>query len=88
VIAFDTVTNSWQMPPQQMNQPRHSHSSCALGDRVYVFGGSDGHAKLDSVESFDVKQNEWSLFSVEGFTSRIFPVVCPISPTEIVIMGG
>ena len=35
---FNLETNRWEAIPK-LNKTRYRHSSCAIGDRVYVFGG-------------------------------------------------
>ena len=35
---------------QRLNESRFRHSSCVMGNQVYVFCGSDGHHELTSIE--------------------------------------
>lgn len=33
---------------------------CLLGDRLYAVGGYDGQSYLNTVESYDAQNNEWT----------------------------
>lgn len=33
---------------------------CLLGDRLYAVGGHDGQSYLNTVESYDAQNNEWT----------------------------
>lgn len=42
-----------------MNFARRALAAVALPDGIYAIGGYDGKQYLDSVEKFDLQQNEW-----------------------------
>lgn len=46
-----------------MNSKRCYVGSTTLGGKVYAVGGYDGTVLLDTVESFDVRREEWTLLS-------------------------
>ncbi|XP_060807286.1 influenza virus NS1A-binding protein homolog B isoform X2 [Amyelois transitella] len=48
-VAYDPTTNTWTELPN-MRSARARFPAARLGDEVYVIGGSDGHAELDSVD--------------------------------------
>ena len=56
VEEYDIKKDAW-VRVASLNECRHSHSSCTLGDKLYTFGGSDGVNQTfsDSIESLDVK---------------------------------
>lgn len=54
---YSSERDAWFKGPD-LNEARESHSSCALGSRVYVFGGlgglgADKKSPLDSIEYFN-----------------------------------
>jgi len=90
-FRFDLITHRWLSLPK-LDTARRSHSSCFLDKVLYVFGGysvAKGHI-LSTVEKLNIGKpgSRWEAFFVNNFTQRILPAVCPISKTEIVIMGG
>ena len=46
VARYSVTTDKWIELPS-MDQARALHSSCVVKDRLFVFGGSDGHYFLD-----------------------------------------
>ena len=86
-MKFDIRKNLWSEEPS-LNKPRNSHSSCVLNDRLYVFGGYRSKY-LSSVEVFDiVKRNTWSLIELPNIEPRAMAIFCPVSETQIIIIGG
>ena len=73
-----------------LNVARSEHSSCAMGNEVYVFCGWDGSQYLSSIECLNVAEQQaaWEIFTVDALTVRNSPVVCPLSDSDFVIMGG
>ena len=53
VEYYDISMDKWEQGPD-LNIPRQSHSSCALGDKLYVCCGSDYAEPLRSIERLDV----------------------------------
>ena len=56
VEMFSICSNSWLSAPS-LNTDRYDHSSCALGDIVYTFGGHSiqKNQLLYSIESLNAK---------------------------------
>ena len=51
VEKLDVINKKWTVISAKMNTPRHSHSSCALSNSIYVFCGfGKGQKHLDSIE--------------------------------------
>lgn len=40
--------------------PRDAVGVCLLGERLYAVGGYDGQSYLNTVESYDAQNNEWT----------------------------
>ena len=88
VEYYSIEKNLWYSAPN-LNQKRHSHYSCQLGDKIYVFGGRvDDKNWLNSVEILDAtalirgERVSWTLIqpSQKSFTPRTRPLVTAISP--------
>lgn len=43
-----------------LSVPRDAVGVCLLGDKLYAVGGYDGQSYLNSVESYDAQNNEWT----------------------------
>ena len=72
-----------------MQQDRHSHSSCILGTKLWVFGGLCGINWLDLVEYYDVvTMMPWQTCKHSILTGRTCASMSALSQTEILIMGG
>lgn len=56
-----------------LSVPRDAVAVCALGDKLFVVGGYDGHSYLNTVESYDAQKDEWKqvlllkVFNLEQF---------------------
>ena len=95
VELYSVKNDSWRDGPT-LHYKRVDHSCCTLGDSVYVFGGTGG---TDSIESLNVEAfranpksiKQWTLIKPkhkDGFNGMLKPIFCPISETEILILGG
>ncbi|TRZ08539.1 hypothetical protein HGM15179_018564 [Zosterops borbonicus] len=56
---YDPKTDAWTTVAP-LSVPRDAVGICPLGDRLYAVGGYDGHSYLDTVESYDAQNNEWT----------------------------
>lgn len=63
---YDPKTDAWTTVAP-LSVPRDAVGICPLGDRLYAVGGYDGHTYLDTVESYDAQNNEWT--EVTGITA-------------------
>ena len=55
---FDPCTNEWSL----VSSPAISRAACgivSIDDIIYLFGGQHEECCMETVESFDLKQNEW-----------------------------
>ena len=79
-----------------METPRAAHSSCCLGQNLYVFAGRNATGYLNSIEyvntislidNFNV---QWELIQVP--TDILMPcdnvLVAPLNASKIAILGG
>ncbi|KAF9324219.1 Negative regulator of mitotic exit [Podila minutissima] len=55
--VLHTARKEWNKPPIQgpLPTPRHSHTACAVGTTMFVFGGQVDSYYLDDISSFDMK---------------------------------
>lgn len=64
----------WSLSAPDLNIRRHNHSSCALQDKIYVFGGynTSMHSFLNAIETLEVKSTDidnfkdWSLIELSN----------------------
>ncbi|XP_024544514.1 rab9 effector protein with kelch motifs [Selaginella moellendorffii] len=68
VHVFDIGTYTWSKPVMKGTHPspRDSHSSTAVGSKLYVFGGTDGTSPLDDLFVLDTATNTWGKPDVFG----------------------
>ena len=89
VEVYNVDTNEWQTCPS-LNKQRSQHSSCVLGNKLYVCSGWEE----SSIEVADCSElingtATWETLSVtygDSFGGAWDHVFCPISSHEIVIM--
>jgi len=56
---YDPVKDTWTtLPP--LPTPRRAVGSAAVGSIIYIIGGSNDEAILDTVEAFDTRTQTWS----------------------------
>lgn len=56
---YDPKTDTWTTV-SSLSVPRDAVGICLLGDRLYAVGGYDGQSYLNTVESYDAQNNEWT----------------------------
>nr|XP_043615824.1 rab9 effector protein with kelch motifs [Erigeron canadensis] len=68
VHVFDTSTRIWSEPDMQgtLPVPRDSHSCTTVGDKLFVFGGTDGNVPLKDLHILDTSTNTWMTPFVRG----------------------
>ncbi|KAI7801435.1 kelch-like protein 4 isoform X1 [Triplophysa rosa] len=59
VERYDPKTDTWTTV-SSLSVPRDAVGVCLLGDRLYAVGGYDGQTYLNSVESYDAQNSEWT----------------------------
>ena len=59
VLVYDPEANAWA-ELTSMGTVRRSHTSAAIGGKLYVFGGQQAHARIASVEAYDPISNTWA----------------------------
>ena len=94
-VRYDVQKNQWE-DMSFLNEGRMSHSSCFLGDKIYVFAGRNAQGLIDSIESLKITidptqqfTKNWKLIYEENeFEPREALLCAPLNESEIVIMGG
>lgn len=68
VHVFDTVKQAWTEPVVKGAPPiaRDSHSCTAVGDNLFVFGGTDGMKPLNDLHILETSSHTWMSPSVRG----------------------
>ena len=58
VERYDVLQDAWfEDDTPDLNVGRYNHSSCSLGNKVYIFGGvSFSNQDLNSIESLDAEK--------------------------------
>jgi len=72
-----------------MKMKRFNHSSCTLGDTIYVFGGNNGSSLLDTIETYSPKYNIWTFVpNLRLPTFMESPALLIKGYSQILIIGG
>ena len=94
-LAYTIATNTYhELVP--MNKAREDHSSSAIGNSVWVFGGINGSGPLNSIERVKFgRENQtltarkWETIEPhQDFSARANSAVCTISRHKMLILGG
>lgn len=94
-LAYTLATNTYsELVP--MNKAREDHSSTAIGNSVWVFGGVNGSGPLNSIERLKIcRENltttarKWEMIQPhKEFAARANSAVCNISRHKMLILGG
>ncbi|MCD9639516.1 Multidrug resistance protein 1 [Datura stramonium] len=61
VHVFDTVNRMWSEPLTNgaLPSPRDSHSCTTIGNKLFVFGGTNGIESLNDLHILDTSSNTW-----------------------------
>ncbi|XP_052723198.1 tip elongation aberrant protein 1 isoform X8 [Vigna angularis] len=68
VHVFDTVKQTWSQPIVKGSPPtpRDSHTCTAIGDNLFVFGGTDGMNPLKDLHILDTSLHTWVSPTIRG----------------------
>jgi N-acetylneuraminic acid mutarotase len=69
-----------------MPTARLGAGACTLGDKIFVFCGTDGETVLFSVEEYDLNTDSWTVKS-QIPTGRVFPAVGGVD-NKVYVIGG
>ena len=97
--VFDTSQNKWNdRKVPELEQGRHSHSNCFVGNAVYVIAGFDSGCNLNTIERLELRSANdapipyesamWELIQVDSFQPCVRPLVSPLGSDEFLIFGG
>ena len=81
---YDLKDKTWRHGPS-LNQARYSHTSCAIRNRVYLFGGVNNDQKtVKDVEFLEIGSPHQMWKVVSGLTwNGSNPLVSPLNNNEI-----
>lgn len=73
-----------------LNEARCAHSSCLLGSRLYVAGGTNGNTNLATIEYLDTavsQPQQWEIFAVVDSPAflRRMSFMCPLNADKLLI---
>ena len=91
LLKYDLSSKSWNQD-QSAPKLRNCSTQCTLGSKLYIFGGfyiEDIYTNLESALVIDLEDDnaEWRQVQ-DPLLGRIDAAACPISSTEILIVGG
>lgn len=66
---FDPVTGQWSLQPGELITARCAAGACAVGDKVFVFGGESEDDALDTVECWNAEERQWSIVTHMPFSA-------------------
>jgi len=72
---YDPAANSWSdglTHPVGGAVGVHNHNACAIGDKIYVGGGSSGAGFYDNLTVIDVTANTWTVETAMPATSLLY----------------
>ena len=70
VECYSLRLEKWITLQEKLNEGRHSASSCAINDRIYVFGGkNDTDQFCPTFEWYDAETQIQSLLATNGLSS-------------------
>ena len=55
---------------------------------IYIFGGYEGSGRIDSIEQYDISNDQWSVLPVRIPISVEAETATLISSNEVIILGG
>ena len=55
---------------------------------IYIFGGYEGSGRIDSIEQYDISNDQWSVLPIRIPISVEAETATLISSNEIIILGG
>jgi hypothetical protein len=92
VVALDLKTLEWRSLQTTGEQPgsRDSHSAVIVGERMVIFGGTNGFKKINELHVLDLQSGEWTQPAVEGNppSARESHSATLVGDSKMVIFGG
>jgi|GEM_PF-3141879 N-acetylneuraminic acid mutarotase len=73
--VYDPAANTWTeglAHPVGGGVGLHNHNACAIGDKIYVGGGSSGAAFYDNLTCLDVTANTWTVEAAMPTASLLY----------------
>ncbi|KAK2964791.1 putative Actin-fragmin kinase [Blattamonas nauphoetae] len=70
ISAFSFETYTWRRvvpaPAQKIPKARRNHASVLRGSKMYIFGGTDGHNRMQDTWFYDFETNLWTEIKETG----------------------
>jgi N-acetylneuraminic acid mutarotase len=90
VHVFDPATMTFSKALNHViPQPLSRHQSCAVGNKIYVFGGFDGVSRFNEMSVFNVAMNWWYKVETRGdVPAPRSNHACAVVGTNIYLFGG
>ena len=93
VYELDLLEWEWSKLESNNRPPaiRDSHSSLLAGNKIYVYGGSDGVSKKsDELLRYDLNTNSWECVDAEGVkpVGREGHTACIVQDKYMIVYGG
>lgn len=93
LVQYDINLRRFTRPAlHERPAPRYNHAMCLLGERIYVYGGTDGRRVFDDLWCFDTAAGRFERMVYESGRQRPAPLHChamgALSGTELLIFGG
>ena len=86
VHEYDPASDTWS-PRTSMPHPTGAAAAGAVGNKVYVIGGSSGGTATDRVLEYDVLFDTWTVKAAVLPTARFYPSSGVVGG-KIVVVGG
>lgn len=92
MLKLDLETMTWSTLATTGQKPgtRDSHSTVLVGQKMVVFGGTNGSKKVNDIHMLDLKIKEWSMPRCFGIppSPRESHTVTVVGEDRLVVFGG
>lgn len=92
MVALDLKKMEWSAVATSGERPgaRDSHSAAVVGERMVVFGGTNGARKVNDLHVLDLRTMEWSRPSCRGAppAPRESHTATTVGEGKLVVFGG
>ncbi|KAJ6229510.1 rab9 effector protein [Anaeramoeba flamelloides] len=93
LYIFNLQTNTWKMTKPRSGKtptPRYSHTMSLIGNKIYVFGGTNGKTKLGDLHIYNIETNSWenNPFQIGSIPCARSGHAAAVIENQIWIFGG
>nr|WP_315021699.1 kelch repeat-containing protein [uncultured Aminipila sp.] len=86
IEIYDSKTNTWNMGSSTIPRSTVNFAACAVGEKIYIIGGTSPTVYEQSVQIYDTRSNTWSFGT--SMTTQKFAAACAAVGNKIYVMGG